>query len=459
MTQIKPSQQQQQQRANKTGETTKSRKESEPASPRRPQSRHRNTDSTSCDGPALPSSTDDEAAESSVHAQPDSPDIYDDLKVHQYEDQGSSNSPFDLYSDIKSNIDDELIKHISSKDSPNSDADFLYSGIEGADTVQAQLAAAVSDGTGDNAADDEITQITSTVATTTDGGGGGTNDGGAGDAAGTGRSDAGTPVMDEPSSNVLGSKASPGSTPEARTPLLDEPEYNFEPVKAATDDATFPFTRSVVPDETAPSKSQTRNNYLRAFGKLESNQQKGFESISPPSSPESADQSTNSKPPSQQQQQQQQQQVTSPATFPFSALALKTHSSRSGSRSGSSCHSPLPPDERSPRTEKVDGGSGGGGGGNVERSWKQRSSGGEGGGSPHSSHSSTHSTSKRDSRRSGSQSSSSSFSKSPEYEFSKQRNSHTKESGRSSKHHKRNRSPSPGYDSNTSGSYNKRSRK
>ncbi|XP_065646349.1 uncharacterized protein LOC101236675 isoform X2 [Hydra vulgaris] len=281
----------------------------------------------------------------------DSPDIYDDLKVHNYEEQRAE-SPTDLY--IAENLQPRETAIFVKKSLKTDDLFYILSQdiLVKENNVECSkdsfLKEHIETNQGLNNGDKEIEVINSKIET---------------DPNKSHRSDASTPVMDEPindtsdpllinNENCIASLpcASP-STPEAHTPLLDEPAYSFEQTeelsthfsgsnfeKFMTSSATTSshcLKSEVAAENTSSSLFMRSDKYTHP--KNDTAQKDGvFESISPPCSPEPVSCNlplSNS----------------SIIAFPFSALAFNVNSSRPGSRS--SIHSPLPLEGTSPRVD------------------------------------------------------------------------------------------------------------
>lgn len=352
----------------------------------------------------------------------DSPDIYDDLKVHNYDDH--SQDSFDLYSDMKPKSN-ELHTLTATRNSPTSDVDLFYTTEERVANDDEQPE--VLDGTAESSENTEISNIVASKDDHEDGG----------------RSDASTPVMDEPANvasvfipikpdttptlateqNILENTecSSAGSTPEAKTPLLDEPEYSFEPVQTGNlelnnDYMQFKNQSVLVPCESKLTEDQGKPEVLKAF--TSQPQQEAFESITPPSSPESGSTGASSS----VQVMTSTSQPSSAIAFPFSALAFSV-GSRPSSRTGSGGHSP---DDRG-RSEQNSGGKS-----KSKRSRDDENKDVEIPSDAHFQPVDIKRALKRNYRRSGSQSSSSSFSKSPEYEYKGKKLTGSRSSGRSS---------------------------
>ena len=280
----------------------------------------------------------------------DSPDIYDDLKVHNYEEQRAE-SPLDLYSDAHPQPNTRERTPLV-KSSPKND-DLFY--ILSQDDVKGNSRQIISKETSHIPQLDEDREVAVISST-------------GGDLKKVHRSDGSTPVMDEPvgdiseplsmnneSGNASFSYTIPSpSTPEAHTPLLDEPAYCFEqPEKLSGHYSGNDFEKFITsPAATSSHCLQTEAgevsasplHYLRSGNYThpvhESAQKDGvFESISPPCSPGRISSQNISFTPSN----------NSIVAFPFSALAFNVSSSRPGSRS--SIHSPLPSEGTSPRID------------------------------------------------------------------------------------------------------------
>jgi len=253
---------------------------------------------------------------------PDSPDIYDDLKVHNYDDHTAddhtADGSFDLFNNTK---DDSLSELTTGATSHITDIQLFYTDTsEVAATKSSETATKSSEAatkssevttkstTNENEQDDiEISalnhttpnssEISSEISSSTNVSK--LENSKDSEMRTKRRKDAGTPVMDEPASTY-------SNLPEVKTPLLDERRYEFN---------------------TAEQKSRKASH------------QETFESITPPSSPEHR---TN-----------YDERITLPlpvassssVAFPYSALAFNVNS-RPGSRA-SSCHS----EERSPRND------------------------------------------------------------------------------------------------------------
>ncbi|XP_057289855.1 uncharacterized protein LOC130612546 [Hydractinia symbiolongicarpus] len=346
----------------------------------------------------------------------DSPDIYDDLKVHNYDDH--SQDSFDLYSDMKPKSN-ELQTLTATRNSPTSDVDLFYTTEERVADDDKQPE--VLDGTAESSENTEISNLVASKDDHEDGG----------------RSDASTPVMDEPTNvasvfipikpdttstlapeqNILENTecSSAGSTPEAKTPLLDEPEYSFEPVQAGNLELNIDYMQFKNQSVLVPCESKQTENQGKPISQP---QQEAFESITPPSSPESGSTGASSS----VQVMTSTSQSSSAIAFPFSALAFSV-GSRPSSRAGSGGHSP---DDRG-RLEQNSGGKN-----KSKRSRDDENKDVEIPSDAHFQPVDIKRALKRNYRRSGSQSSSSSFSKSPEYEYKGKKLTSSRSTGRSS---------------------------